>query len=76
MKLKKIIRALDSWLCISFIAFLLWIITSLLSSLLFKIETSTQSESTSRVMLAMLAVSSINTAVLLYLILRSRWHGI
>ena len=76
MKLKKIIRALDSWLCISFIAFLLWIITSLLSSLLFKIETSTQSESTSRVMLAMLAVSSINTAVLLYLNLRSRWHGI
>jgi hypothetical protein len=76
MKLKKIIRALGSWFCISFITFLLWIITSLLSSFLFKIETSPPSESTSRVMLAMLAVSSINTAVLFYLILRSRWHGI
>jgi hypothetical protein len=37
---------------------------------------SAPSESTSKVMLAMLAVCFINVAVLLYLILRSRWHGI
>lgn len=76
MKFNKIIRALGSWFCISFIAFLLWIITSLLSSFLFKIETSSPSESSTRVMLTMLVISFINTAVLLYLILRSRWHGI
>jgi hypothetical protein len=50
--------------------------TSLLSSFLFNLETNASSENTSKIILAMLAVCSINTAVLLYLILRSRWHGI
>ena len=76
MKFKNIMRVLGLWVCISFIAFFLWIMTSLLSSFLFNLETNASSEGTNRIILALLAVCSINTAVLLYLILRSRWHGI
>jgi hypothetical protein len=76
MKLKKIFRIIGQWIALSAIMLLLWMITMGIMTSLLTGGTSSSSEASAGVLLGMAAVSLINTAVIMYLIFRSRWHGI
>ena len=76
MKLKKILRITGQWIGLSIIMFLLWMITmGTVTSLLIS-GTGSSSEASAGVLLGMAAVCLINTAVIMYVIFRSRWQGI
>jgi hypothetical protein len=76
MKLKKILPIIGQWIALSIIMLLLWMITmGIMTSLLIG-GTGSSSEASAGVLLGMAAVCFINTAVIMYLILRSRWRGI
>ncbi len=55
---------------------ILWLITMGIMTSLFMGDTDSTSEASAGFLLAMAAVCFINTAVIMYPILRSRWHGI
>jgi hypothetical protein len=76
MKLKNIFRIIGQWIALSAIMLLLWMITMGIMTSLLTGGTSSSSEASAGVLLGMAAVSLINTAVIMYLIFRSRWHGI
>jgi hypothetical protein len=76
MKLKKIFRIIGQWIALSAIMLLLWMITMGIMTSLFMGDTGSSSEASAGVLLGMAAVCLINTAVIMYLIFRSRWHGI
>ena len=76
MTLKKIFRIIGQWIALSAIMLLLWMITMGIMTSLLTGGTSSSSEASAGVLLGMAAVCLINTAVIMYLILRSRWRGI
>ncbi len=76
MKLKKIMRITGQWLALSTIMFFLWMITMGIMTSILRGSAGSSSEASAGVLLGMAAVCLINTAVIMYLILRSRWQGI
>lgn len=76
MKLKKILRIIGQWIVLSLIMLFLWMIIMGIMTSLFIGGTGSSSEASAGVLLGMAAVCLINTAVIMYLILRSRWQGI
>lgn len=76
MKLKKTIRPLAQWVILSIIMLILWTISIAIMPLLFNVDTNASPDGVSGFLLAMIVVSFINTAVIMYPIYRSRWHGI
>ena len=76
MKLKKIFRIFGQWIVLSAIMLLLWMVTMGIMTSLLMGSTGTSSEASAGALLGMAAVSLINTAVIMYLLLRSWWHGI
>jgi hypothetical protein len=76
MKLKTILRIGVQWIGLSIIMLILWLVTMGIMTSLFMGDTGASSEASAGFLLAMAAVCFINSAVIIYLLLRSRWHGI
>jgi len=76
MKIKKIIIIFAQWIALSIIMAVLWTISMSFMPSMSEADTSVSQEGAVRFLLAMIAVSFINTAVVMYPTLRSRWHGI
>lgn len=76
MKLKKIFPISGQWIAFSAIMLLLWMTTMGIMTSLLMGGTGASSEASADVLLGMAAVCFINAAVIIYLILRSRWRGI
>lgn len=76
MKLKTIFRSAAQWIGLSIIMLILWLATMGIMTSLFMEDTGSSSEASAGFLLAMAAVCFVNSAVIIYLILRSRWHGI
>ena len=76
MNIKKILRSAAQWIGLSVIMLFLWLVTMGIMTSLFMEDTGSSSGPSGDFLLAMAAVCFINSAVIIYLILRSRWHGI
>jgi hypothetical protein len=76
MKLKTILRIGVQWIGLSIMMLILWLVTMGIMTSLFMEDTDSSSEASAGFLLAMAAVCLINSAVIIYLLLRSRWHGI
>jgi hypothetical protein len=73
---KKMLVIFAQWVALSIIMAILWTVSMSFIPSLSEADTSVSQEGAVRFLLAMIAVSFINTAVVMYPTLRSRWHGI
>ncbi len=76
MKPKKIIIILAQWVALSIIMAILWTISMSFIPSMSEAETNVSQEGALSFLLALIAVSFVNTAVVMYPTLRSRWNGI
>lgn len=76
MELKTIFRIVGQWIGLSIIMLILWLVFMGITTSLFMGDTGSSSEASADFLLGMTAVCLINSAVIIYLLLRSRWHGI
>lgn len=76
MKPKKMLVIFAQWVTLSIIMAILWTISMSFIPSMSEVDTSLSQEGMASFLLAMIAVSFINTAVLMFPIIRSRWHGI
>jgi len=76
MKIKKIIIIFAQWVALSIIMAILWTVSMSFIPSLSEAETSVSQEGMANFLFALIAVSFINTAVVMYPTRRSRWHGI
>lgn len=76
MRGKKIIIIFAQWVALSIIMAVLWTISMSFIPSLSEADTSVSQEGMVNFLFALIAVSFINTAVVMYPTLRSRWHGI
>lgn len=76
MKGKKILTIFAQWVALSIIMAVLWTISMSFMPSMSEADTSMSQEGMANFLFALIAVSFINTAVIMYPTLRSQWHGI